>query len=92
MLAFARYTLMETALVATNLSDKEQKFYIDMAKLKQILGSTLGVNTVIMTSDLLDASSDQGSTDYYFLQEFLTIKHWQTLQPFTSSATLITVC
>ena len=38
MLSFARYTLMETAIVVTNLSDQTQKFWVDMQRLKTLLG------------------------------------------------------
>ena len=53
VLSFARYTLMETAIVATNLSDETQKFWIDMQRLKGLLGQIYGANAVIMTFDLL---------------------------------------
>lgn len=38
LLSFARYTLMETAIVATNLSEQTQTFWIDMQRLKNLLG------------------------------------------------------
>lgn len=53
VLSFARYTLMETAIVATNLSDQNQKFWIDMHRLKNLLGQIYGSNSVVMTFDLL---------------------------------------
>ena len=34
VLAFARYSLIETAVIATNLDDKDSTFYIDMSALQ----------------------------------------------------------
>lgn len=44
-----------------------------------------------MSCDLL-AESPEDTQEYYFLQEFLTMHHWETLEPYTSSVKLITVC
>lgn len=38
VLSFARYTLMETAVIATNVSDSTEKFWIDLSKLRILLG------------------------------------------------------
>jgi hypothetical protein len=89
VLAFARFSLMETAVISVNLSDDSQKFYVDMSKLVSIFNKNLGPNTVVMVSNLLDNPSEH---DYFFLREFLTIKHWQTLMPYSSSLFLITIC
>ena len=53
VLSFARYTLMETAVVATNMSETTQKFWVDLTKLKNILGQIYGANAVVITCDLL---------------------------------------
>lgn len=53
VLSFARYTLMETAIVATNLSDEARKFWVDMQRLKNLLGQIYGATAVVMTYDLL---------------------------------------
>ena len=89
VLAFARYSLSETAIISVNLSDQTQHFYVDMDKLQKTLGSALAFNQVIMTTNLLEDPAAQ-KQDYYFLREFLGIKHWQTLQPYESSITVIT--
>jgi len=53
VLSFARYTLMETAVVATNMSETTQKFWVDLTKLKNILGQIYGASAVVITCDLL---------------------------------------
>lgn len=75
VLSFARYSLMETAIVATNLSGETRNFWVDLQRLKNLLGQVYGANAVVMTYDLL-AESPESTQEYYFLQEFLTIKHW----------------
>lgn len=91
VLSFARYTLMETAIVSTNLSDQTQNFWVDASPLKNLLGQIFGANAVVMTYDLLSSRPEE-SQEYYFLQEFLTIKQRQTLTPYTSSVIMVTVC
>lgn len=44
-----------------------------------------------MQFDLL-SQRQEDNQEYYFLQEFLTIKHWQTLAPYTSSVFIVKVC
>lgn len=56
VLAYARFSLMETAIIATNLSDKTKKFFIDMRRLGDPIGKTTGKNAIIITKDLLDPS------------------------------------
>jgi len=59
VLSFARYTLMETAIVATNLSESTKKFWIDMQRLKNLLGQIYGANAVVMTYDLLASQPEE---------------------------------
>ena len=77
VLAFSRYSLMETAVISINVSDKERTFFVDLEKLYKTFCQTLNENTVIMTKSLLGAKnqSSQGQ-DFFFLREFMTIKHW----------------
>ena len=54
VLAYARYSLMETAIVATNLTDQAQRFYIDASRLSKFFNEMMGENSVIIARDLLD--------------------------------------
>ena len=47
VLAFARYSHMETIMVATNLSDKERTFYIDASALMPTLRQAYSNNAVV---------------------------------------------
>lgn len=89
VLAFARYSLMETAIIAINLSNTEQKCFVDNSNLRALLSQSLNMNSVVMVQNLLDSSE---RPDYYFLREFLTVKYWHTLTPYSSSVLLITAC
>jgi len=76
VLTFARYSLMETAIISINLSEYEQNFYVDLSKLHQLFSQTLNDNTVIVTSSLLPAKNQTTNIqEYYFLREFTSIKH-----------------
>lgn len=71
VLAFARYSLQETAVIATNLNDYEAQFYVDLSPLKQLYLSTYKENTVMMVSDWLKPDSQ---VQYFFLKELLALK------------------
>jgi hypothetical protein len=93
VVAFARYSLMETAIISINLSENEQTFYLDLESLSKLFKKTLSDNTVIVTSSLLPSKNQTSDTqEYYFLREFMTIKHTQTLIPYSSSIQIVTVC
>lgn len=84
---------METAIISINLSENEQTFYLDLENLSKLFKKTLNDNTVIVTSSLLPSKNQFSDTqEYYFLREFMTIKHIQTLIPFSSSIQIVTVC
>ena len=85
---------METAVIAINLSDLEKTFFVDLENLFKTYKKTLSHNTVIMTKSLLEAKNQDSTKgqDFFFLREFMTIKHWQTLAPYGTSIQLITVC
>jgi hypothetical protein len=48
IVAFARFSLMETAIISINLSDREQKFYVDMENLIKLYSKAFKDNTVVM--------------------------------------------
>ena len=90
-MAYARYTLSETAIIATNLSSKSQTFYIDLSKLRATIGDAVPTNQVVMVTSLLEDPDGQSKTDYFFLSEFLSMNSWQTLKPYESSVMTVTV-
>ena len=53
ILSFARYSLMETAIISVNTSDSQQDFYVKTDKLNKIFGTSFQDNTVVMTQNLL---------------------------------------
>lgn len=55
VLTFARYSLMETAIIAINVAEHERSFYIDYEELYKRFSQTFSDNTVIVTSSLLPA-------------------------------------
>ena len=89
VLSFARYSLMETAIISVNVSDSQQSFYVSTDKLSKIFGRSLDSNCVVMTQNLLSPSE---GPNYFFIKEFMTRKYYQTLAPFSSSIILVTLC
>lgn len=80
---------METAIISINLSNTDQRCFVDNSNLRNILSQSLNMNSVVMVQNLLDSSE---RPDYYFLREFLSCKYWHTLAPYSSSVLLITAC
>jgi hypothetical protein len=54
VLTFARYSMMETVIVAINLSDSNRSFYVDSSALMPTFRKAYSNNTVIMVKDLLN--------------------------------------
>jgi hypothetical protein len=48
---------METAIISTNLNEKEQTFYVDLENLQKLFNKTFHDNTVILTQNLLAAKN-----------------------------------
>lgn len=71
VLAYARYSVMQTCIIATNISDTEKDFYIDMENIMPTIRKAYDNNTVIMVKDLLN---DRVEPAYYFLREFLELR------------------
>ena len=57
VLTYARYSLMETAIVATNLSDQQQTFFINMQSLYQHFSTSLKDTSIVVVSNLLAAKN-----------------------------------
>ena len=81
MLTFARYSLMETAVVSTNLSDQNVTFWVDMAALATLYLNIHDSSTVVMVTNWINPEQP---AEYYFLREFLLMKKVLTLQPYHS--------
>jgi len=82
VLCYARYSLMETCLIATNLSDKTKSFFIDASALMPTFRKAYANNTVVMVKDCINETNDP---QYYFLREFLEQKEIKTLRPYRTS-------
>lgn len=90
VLCYARYSLLETCVIATNISDQTAKFTLDMTNLLPIYEKAYGGNTVIMVKNIIsDAVTDQ---EYYFLREFVELKQVKTMPAYRSIMISLTVC
>jgi hypothetical protein len=89
VLCYARYSLMETVIIATNISDATAKFSLDLTSLLPIFEKAYGGNTVIMVKNII---SDLSDPEYYFLREFVELKQVKTLPAYRSSMVSLTIC
>lgn len=88
ILSFARFSLSETAVIATNFTDRNVSFYIDLRNLLPLMQKHYPPNVVVLFSDwLLD-----GDKEYYFLNELIHEKMPMTLKPFSSLCRGIVIC
>jgi hypothetical protein len=81
VLCYARYSMMETVIIATNLSEHEKKFYIDMNAILPTIKKAYGNNIVITVKDCIN---NQSEPNYYFLREFLESREVHELRPYRS--------
>ena len=56
ILSFARFSLVETAVVAINLNDSEVWYYVDMQPLVPLFMKAYDANTVIMVSNWMSST------------------------------------
>mmetsp|Transcript_5356 Transcript_5356/g.8269 ORF Transcript_5356/g.8269 Transcript_5356/m.8269 type:complete len:541 (-) Transcript_5356:1308-2930(-) len=89
LLVYARYSLMETVIIATNLADKNQRFTLDLSQLLPVFEQAYSKNTVVMIKNVI---SDLGETQYYFLREFIELRQPKQLPPFRSMMISVTIC
>jgi len=68
ILSYARYSLMETMVIATNMSNEIKKFYVDMSQLLPTFKKAYTNNTVVMIKNVI---SDEKEPEYFFLREFI---------------------
>ena len=88
ILAFARFSPSETAIIATNFTDRNVSFYIDLRNLLPIMQKGYPPNIVVLYSDWLT----DGDKDYYFLNELAHEKIPMALKPFSSLCRGIVIC
>lgn len=89
ILCYARYALTETLVIATNMSDKPQKFLMDMYNLVPTFKKAYGNNVVVMVKPVL---SDDTEPDYYFLREFIEARNIKMLPAYRSLMISINIC
>lgn len=89
MLCYARYSLTETVIIATNLADAHKKFSMDLGGLLPIFKKAYGNNTVIMVKNVI---SDLGEPEYFFLREFVELRQVKSLPAFRSIMISLTIC
>lgn len=61
---------METAIIATNLSDQNRRFFLDLSQLLPVYQKAYTNNTVVMIKNII---SDDKDPEYYFLREFIEL-------------------
>lgn len=89
ILCYARYSLMETVIIATNLIDRTQRFSMDLSALLPIFSKVYSGNTVVMVKNVMGAIVDP---EYYFLREFIELRKIESLPSFRTIMISITVC
>ena len=92
MLCFARYSMVETVIVATNLSESEREFMIDFTDLLPFFRKAYTNSTVVMVRNCLDTEmQSQADAQYYFLREFLEERLTRDLAPYRSLVLSLTI-
>jgi len=87
---YARYSLMETIIIATSLTKDKKKFRLDLAQLLPVFKKAYPGNTVVMVKNII--SDDGAEPEYYFLREFIELKTLKTLPGYRSLMVSITIC
>ena len=80
-MTFARFSLQETAIIATNFSDQPAQFYIDFDNLDHIMKKYFNASSVIVLTNWL--KSDYPA-EYYFIKEFMSSKTLIQVGPYHS--------
>ena len=80
VLCFARFSLMQTALIAINISNQSVVFFIDLANLKPHF-SKHPADTVVLLENLTDPNAPQ---EHFFLKELVNQKRYHTLSPYST--------
>jgi len=80
---------METAIIATNMTDLNKKFYIDMTSMLPIFKKAYSNNTVVMIKNVI---SEDKEPEYFFLREFIELKSLKNLPAYRSLMISVTIC
>ena len=89
ILVYARYSLMETAIISTNLSDQRRRFIMDLSQLLPTYQKAYSNNTVVMIKNII---SDDQDPEYFFLREFIELNTPKNLPPYHSLMISVTIC
>ena len=68
VLVYARYSLMETMIIATSLCDHTKKVSLDLSQLLPTFKKNYPNNTVVMIKSIM---GDEDEPQYFFLREFI---------------------
>lgn len=88
VLAFARFSHAEIAIIAINFTDRDVSFFIDLSNLVPYFEKNYHENTVVLFTDWVF----EQEKEYYFLNEIIHEKMKFTLGPFRSLCKGIVVC
>lgn len=89
IIVYARFSLMETVIIATSLCDDKKKFRLDLSNLLPTFKKAYPGNTVVMVKNII---SDDGEPEYYFLREFIELRNLKTLPGYRSMMISVTIC
>lgn len=90
VLVYARYSLMETMIIATNMTEHTKKFHLDLSQLLPTFKKAYANNTVVMIKNII---ADQGTDpEYYFLREFIELGQLKTLPAYRSLMISVQIC
>ena len=93
VLAYARFSMAETAIIATNLNDADVIFHFDFSNLQKVMKQQFTDTSIIVVSDwLADEEDSDSEPNYYFLKEFLSLKETYTLTPYKSMMLGVAFC
>jgi len=90
VIVYARYSLMETCIIATSLCDENKRFRMDLTQLLPTFRKAYPNNTVVMVKNLI--SDAQADPEYYFLREFIELRQLKSLPAYRSMMVSVTIC
>lgn len=90
ILVYARFSLSETVVIATNMSDQPQQFHLNLQNLLPTFKQAYSNNTVVIIKSLL--TQDDQEPEYLFLREFVETRAVKSLPAFRSLMISVTIC
>ena len=91
ILVYARFSLSETVVIATNMSEKPQSFYLNMQNLLPTFKQAYSNNTVVIVKSVL-TQDNNNEPDYLFLREFIETRNLKSLPAYRSMMISVTIC